>query len=97
MFERRKRVRQKKKSKICAIRYLVDQIDQTEKYYIFRTLALEIVSPWGHRRNSSVKFFGVYLDEASSDQTGGNYIHQRISLAIQKGNFASLIDIVSDI
>ncbi|CAG9109911.1 unnamed protein product [Plutella xylostella] len=59
--------------------------------YIFVPFGVETLGPWGPEARRLVKELSSRLVEVSRDQRAGSYLSQRISLAIQRGNAASLL------
>lgn len=52
---------------------------------------VETLGPWGPSAHSLYKELAKRLVDISNDQKAGLYFGQRISLAIQRGNAASLL------
>ncbi|XP_047998133.1 uncharacterized protein LOC125235580 [Leguminivora glycinivorella] len=59
--------------------------------YIFAPFGVETLGPWGPSAKSLFKEISQRLVDASGDQRAGSYFGQRLSLAIQRGNAASLL------
>ncbi|XP_061717664.1 uncharacterized protein LOC133525431 [Cydia pomonella] len=59
--------------------------------YIFAAFGVETLGPWGPSARRLYKELAKRLIEASGDQRAGLYFAQRISIAIQRGNAASLL------
>lgn len=59
--------------------------------YIFAAFAVETLGPWGPEAHHLFKEVSRRLVEASRDRRAGTYLAQRISIAIQRGNAASLL------
>ncbi|KAI5638219.1 hypothetical protein NE865_09165 [Phthorimaea operculella] len=59
--------------------------------FMFVPLAFETMGPWGPLAKDFIKDLSGRLIEATGDPKAGSYLGQRISLAIQRGNAASLL------
>ncbi|XP_063547387.1 uncharacterized protein LOC134754868 [Cydia strobilella] len=59
--------------------------------YIFAAFGVETMGPWGPSARRLYKDLATRLIEASGDQRAGHYFAQRVSIAIQRGNTASLL------
>lgn len=59
--------------------------------YMFAAFGVETLGPWGPSARRLFKDLSARLIEASGDQRAGHYFAQRISIAIQRGNTASLL------
>lgn len=59
--------------------------------YVFAAFGVETLGPWGPNARRLYKEISTRLIEASGDQRAGHYFAQRISIAIQRGNAASLL------
>ncbi|KAL0841226.1 hypothetical protein ABMA28_014960 [Loxostege sticticalis] len=59
--------------------------------YIFVPFGVETMGPWGPSARALFKEISKRLSDATGDQRAGSYLGQRISLAIQRGNAASLL------
>jgi hypothetical protein len=64
--------------------------------YIFAPFGVETLGPWGPGAKALYKELTERLIEASGDQRAGSYFGQRISLAIQRGNAASLLGTIAN-
>jgi hypothetical protein len=58
---------------------------------MFAAFGVETLGPWGPSARRLYKDLATRLIEASGDQRAGHYFAQRISIAIQRGNTASLL------
>ena len=58
---------------------------------MFVPFAVETLGPWGPEAMSLYKDLAKRLIDSSGDQKAGFYLGQRISMAIQRGNVASLL------
>jgi hypothetical protein len=61
------------------------------KDYEFAALAVETLGPWSADMKSFMRAMTKRLVDASGDHRAGAYLSQRISLAIQRGNAASVM------
>jgi hypothetical protein len=59
--------------------------------YDFIAFGVETLGPWGPGARSLFKELGKRLREATGDPRAGSFLAQRISLAIQRGNAASML------
>ncbi|XP_063360529.1 uncharacterized protein LOC134661400 [Cydia amplana] len=59
--------------------------------YIFEPFGVETLGSWGPSARRLFKDLASRLVDASGDQRAGQYFAQRISIAIQRGNAASLL------
>lgn len=59
--------------------------------YIFIGLAFETLGPWCQEAKDFFRFVGAGLEEESGDRRSTSYLYQRISIAIQRGNCASIL------
>ncbi|XP_072930332.1 uncharacterized protein [Epargyreus clarus] len=59
--------------------------------YIFVPFAVETLGPWGPEARQFFKEMSSRLVDVSGDPRAGAYFGQRISLAIQRGNAASIL------
>ncbi|RVE44793.1 hypothetical protein evm_010545 [Chilo suppressalis] len=64
--------------------------------YIFVPFGVETMGPWGPSARSFFREISKRLTEVTGDQKAGSYLAQRISLAIQRGNAASLLGTIPD-
>ena len=59
--------------------------------YIFEPFGVETLGPWGPGAHLVFKSLSKRLVDATRDQNAGVYLAQRISIAIQRGNAASML------
>ncbi|XP_048484626.1 uncharacterized protein LOC125490201 [Plutella xylostella] len=59
--------------------------------YLFLPFGVETMGPWGPDAKSLVKEITSRLADVSGDKRAGAYLRQRLSLAIQRGNVASVL------
>jgi hypothetical protein len=59
--------------------------------YIFKALAFETLGPWSLECKTFIDFIGAKLMIESGDSKAKFFFYQRISLAIQRGNAASML------
>ena len=62
--------------------------------YIFTPIALETMGSWGKQGHSLIKEIGLRLSDVTGDKRSTFYLFQRISMAIQLGNAASVLGTV---
>ena len=65
------------------------------KDYIFTPIAVETFGSWGHQGHSLVKEIGQKLCNITGEKRSTFYLFQRISMAVQRGNAASILGTVS--
>ncbi|XP_048000558.1 uncharacterized protein LOC125237492 [Leguminivora glycinivorella] len=58
--------------------------------YHFRAVGVETLGPWGPSAREVFKELSAKLKETTGDQRAGSFLSQRISIAIQRGNAASI-------
>ncbi|RVE44152.1 hypothetical protein evm_011199 [Chilo suppressalis] len=73
-------------SRVCSKRRKYSALNEN---YIFVPFGVETMGPWGIKLKKR-------LTEVTGDQKAGGYLGQRISLAIQRGNAASLLGTIPD-
>lgn len=61
------------------------------KDYEFAALAVETLGPWSADTKTFIKALSSRLVDASGDPRAGVYLSQRIALAVQRGNAASVL------
>ena len=59
--------------------------------YVFEPFGVETLGPWGPSTRFFYREISKRLIDASRDQKAGLFLGQRISIAIQRGNAASLL------
>ncbi|CAK1589334.1 unnamed protein product [Parnassius mnemosyne] len=59
--------------------------------YIFVPFAVETIGPWGSRAVKFLKELHPRLVVAAGDKRAGSFLAQRLSIAIQRGNAASVL------
>ncbi|KAG7312232.1 hypothetical protein JYU34_001704 [Plutella xylostella] len=64
--------------------------------YMFVPFGVETLGPWGPEARRLVKEIGSRLKEVTRDPRAGSYLAQRISIAIQRGNAASVLGTLPD-
>lgn len=73
------------------------QVNKRRKYssllkdYDFAALAVETLGPWSSDMRNFIKALSSRLVQATGDPRAGAYLSQRISIAIQRGNAASVM------
>ena len=58
---------------------------------MFEPFGVETLGPWGPSAHQVFKDIAKRLVDASRDQRAGLFLGQRISIAIQRGNAASVL------
>lgn len=61
--------------------------EEIKRNYIFVAFAVETIGPWAKETQESIKILGKKLNETSGDKRSRNFFIQRLSLAIQRGNY----------
>merc|ERR1712004_642034 len=69
--------------------------DELTKDYSFILIAVETFGSWGSQGHSLVKEIGQKLCDITGDKKSTFYLFQRISMAVQRGNAASVLGTVS--
>ncbi|CAH2251006.1 jg11783 [Pararge aegeria aegeria] len=59
--------------------------------YVFAALAFETLGPWSSDTKNFINIVSQKLVLTSGDPRAGAYLAQRLSLAIQRGNSASIL------
>ena len=59
--------------------------------YIFKAFAVETMGPWCEEAINWINNIGSNLNLKSGDSRSKHYLYQRISLAVQRGNAASIM------
>jgi hypothetical protein len=59
--------------------------------YLFEAFGVETLGPWGPSARRLYKDLSARLVDTTGEQRAGLYFAQRISIAIQRGNAASLL------
>lgn len=62
-----------------------------DRGYLFEPFGVETLGPWGPGAHEIYKDLSKLLIESTGDQNAGFYFGQRISIAIQRGNAASIL------
>ena len=68
--------------------------EELTNVYLFTPIAVKIFGSWGRQGHSLVKEIGQKLCEITGDKKSTFYLFQRISMAIQRGNAASILGTV---
>jgi len=64
---------------------------ELESRFIFVPFAVETFGPWGSEAKSLIHKIGKIIRGVTNEKKSTNYLIQRISLAIQRGNAASIM------
>ncbi|KAG7295586.1 hypothetical protein JYU34_021841 [Plutella xylostella] len=64
--------------------------------YMFVPFGVETLGPWGPEARQLFKDISIRLIEVSRDPSAGSYLAQRLSIAIQRGNAASVLGTLPD-
>ena len=73
----------------------LDQYQELEKEYLFVPVAIETLGSWGQAGLKLVKELGRMIKEKSGETRSTQYLFQRCSMAVQRGNAASVLGTVS--
>ena len=69
--------------------------EELAKDYMFVPIAVETFGSWGQIGRNLVKDIGQKLCDITGDKRSTFYLFQRISMAVQRGNAASVLGTVS--
>ena len=72
-----------------------DQYQELEKEYLFVPIAIETLGSWGQAGLKLVKELGRMIKEKSGEMRSTQYLFQRCSMAVQRGNSVSILGTVS--
>ncbi|CAH2239677.1 jg12453 [Pararge aegeria aegeria] len=70
------------------------QYENLDSSFIFVPFGVETLRPWGPEARALFKELLKRVIESTGDPRAGSYLGQRISLAIQRGNAASILGTV---
>ena len=73
----------------------LDQYQELEKEYLFVPVAIETLGSWGQAGLKLVKELGRMIKEKSGETRSTQFLFQRCSIAVQRGNAASVLGTVS--
>ena len=62
-----------------------------DEFYDFRPVAVETLGPWGSDGRTFIKEIGDRIRVATGEPRSKSFLFQRISVAIQRGNAASIL------
>ncbi|CAH2244462.1 jg15941 [Pararge aegeria aegeria] len=68
--------------------------ENLDSSFIFVPFGVETLGPWGPEARALFKELSKRVIESTGDPKAGSYLGQRISLAIQRGNAASILGTV---
>ncbi|CAH2266868.1 jg8929 [Pararge aegeria aegeria] len=68
--------------------------ENLDSSFIFVPFRVETLGPWGPEARALFKELSKRVIESTGDPRAGSYLGQRISLAIQRGNAASILGTV---
>ncbi|CAH2264908.1 jg5719 [Pararge aegeria aegeria] len=68
--------------------------ENLDSSFIFVPFGVETLGPWGPEARALFKELSKRVIESTVDPRAGSYLGQRISLAIQRGNAASILGTV---
>ncbi|CAH2245504.1 jg8733 [Pararge aegeria aegeria] len=69
--------------------------ENLDSSFIFVPFGAETLGPWGPEARALFKELTKRVIESTGDPRAGSYLGQRISLAIQRGNAASILGAVA--
>ena len=69
--------------------------EELTKDYIFTPIAVETFGSWGEQGHTLIKEIGQRLCDITGDKRSTNYLFQRISMAVQRGNASSVLGTVT--
>ena len=64
---------------------------ELESRFVFIPFAVETFGPWGSEAKSFIHHIGKIIRGITNEKTSTSFLIQRISLAIQRGNAASIL------
>jgi hypothetical protein len=67
-----------------------------EGRFVFSPLAFETVGPWGPESKALISTIGRKITEKTGEKRATEFLRQRISIEIQRGNAASILNTHSD-
>ena len=73
----------------------LDLYQELEKEYLFVPIAIETLGSWGQAGLKLVKELGRMIKEKSGETRSTQFLFQRILMAVQRGNSASILGTVS--
>ena len=71
-------------------RKITHYADLTEGRFIFSPVAFETFGPWGPATRELISTIGRKITERTGERRASEYLRQRISIEIQRGNAASV-------
>ena len=86
---------QKRKAAETAEKAKMILYQELTKYCIFTLVAMETLRSWGQQGHELVKEIGRKICEVTGERRSTFYLFQRISMAVQRGNAASILGTVS--
>ena len=73
----------------------MDLYQELEKEYLFIPIAIETLGSWGQAGLKFIKELGRQIQEKSGEKRATQYLFQRCSMAVQRGNSASILGTVN--
>lgn len=64
--------------------------EEIERNYFFVAFAVETIGPWAKESENLINIIGKKLNQITGENRSRLYLIQRLSLAIQRGNFESI-------
>ena len=72
-----------------------DSNQELKKEYLFVPIAIETLGSWGQVGLKFIKELGKMIKDKSGEKRSTQYLFQRSSMAVQRGNSASILGSVS--
>ena len=72
----------------------LEKYNNIEKDFLFVPLGIETSGSWGENARKLVSEIGSKLQRSSGEPRSSSYLRQRISIAIQRGNSASVLSTI---
>ncbi|CAH2265129.1 jg9281 [Pararge aegeria aegeria] len=80
--------------RMCEIVAKRRKYENLDSSFIYVPFGVETLGPWGPEARALFKELSKRVIESTGDPRAGSYLGQRISLAIQRGNAASILGTV---
>jgi hypothetical protein len=69
---------------------------ETYNNYHFVPIAIETLGPWGDDAKKIINEIGQKIQKITNESRSTSYLSQRISIAVQRGNAASVLGTIED-
>jgi ADP-dependent phosphofructokinase/glucokinase len=71
-------------------------METNNNYYYFVPIAVEIMGPWGDDAKKKNNEIGEKIHKITNELRATSYLIQRITIAVQRGNAASILETTQD-